>query len=262
MPVRHHSLSLRFLRRDHIVAIVATASLFAATTISRGATLSPGDIVVSQDVPLDSTPGNIEVAILDVDPLTGDRTVISDNFVGSGPSFLPTGVYNAEISSLSWQSDGSILAAEHGDNVSGGTFGQILRIDPATGNRTLIVDSTTTQYFTARQYGNNIMATTGGGELQIINPATGIPTIVSGGGVGSGPDLERPVGFAIAGTNVLVADQTQGLMSINILTGDRVILSGSGVGTGPAMVNPLDVAVSPGGNLFVSTEGSGSGEVL
>ena len=135
----------------------------------------------------------------------------------------------------------------------------ILRIDPATGNRTLIVDSTTTQYFTARQYGTDIMATTGGGELQIINPATGIPTIVSGGGVGSGPDLEKPVGFAIAGTNVLVADQTQGLMSINILTGDRVLLSGAGAGAGPTMTYPIDVAISPIGNLIVSTLGSGSG---
>jgi hypothetical protein len=88
----------------------------------------PGDILVGV---ADFTVGHKgDFAVVRVNPISGDTTVISSNSVGSGPSAF---YYNA----LAAGADGKIYAA--GESASGGV---VLQIDPTTGNRTLISDST------------------------------------------------------------------------------------------------------------------------
>jgi hypothetical protein len=248
--------------RYHLHLLVSAAASVAALVLvsvsmpicAHAAGLNPGDIVIGQ---LAGTSANPDAMLLRVDPVTGDRTIISDNSVGTGPSFNPSGAM-AAIDYLSWQSDGSILATESGLTPGTGTaFGEIFRVDPATGDRTLITTlptsaPTDSAYFAARQFGNRILATAPG-ELLSIDPTTGISTIVSGSSVGTGPSLTHPFGFVVSGTNVIVADTALGIVNIDTLTGNRTILSGLGVGAGPTLTSPADVAFDPLGNLLATT---------
>jgi DNA-binding beta-propeller fold protein YncE len=76
--------------------------------------------------------------LVDVQPITGNRTLISGNGVGSGPDFTrPRALF--QFSDVScpdtiWVLEGPLVAAVD--------FGTILRVDPATGERTILADAT------------------------------------------------------------------------------------------------------------------------
>ena len=145
--------------------------------IARAATLNPGTIIATESFQYSSVPNDILIA---VDPTTGATTTISDNTVGSGPSFN-FGTTGAFITYVSQESDGSLLVVDSSDTValglgSGPYESRIYRVDPATGNRTLIVDSTGTTpdnaINAAREVGNTIFATTKAG-IETVDPITG-----------------------------------------------------------------------------------------
>ena len=75
-------------------------------------------------------------AILSIDPSTGNRTLLSGLGLGTGPDLPPT-----DAGALGVATDGTMYTNYFGS----GSFtfqGPVLRIDPATGNRTIVSDAT------------------------------------------------------------------------------------------------------------------------
>ena len=77
-----------------------------------------GDLVV-----IDAVLG----AVLRVDPVTGNRTIVSDAGTGAGPSF-------GFAVAVAVEASGDLLVADFG-------FHAVLRIDPVTGDRTIVSDA-------------------------------------------------------------------------------------------------------------------------
>ena len=205
-------------------------------------TLAPGDIVASVNV---GTPSHVEPALFLVDPTTGDRTVISDDAVGSGPSFIPQVPAGDTISILmpavTLQSDGTLLVTVEGEMIppSGPlvNVGSIFRVDPATGNRTIVSDLTINSgpasfYYGARESGSAILLSGNAGLLS-VDPSTGDRSLFSGTGLGTGPTIKQSWGFTQAGNNLFVADEVGNqIVGINALTANRTVISSASVGTG------------------------------
>lgn len=173
-----------------------------------------GQIVVTDLGPFDLSEGLL--GVLRIDPVSGDRTVVSstrrliepvtDNVslvldIGSGPIFVdPMGI--------AVEADGQLVVT----NFKRGT---VLRVDPASGDR----------------------------------------TVVSGVGVGTGLTWSRPFDIAVEadGQLVITAPLLGAVFRVDPLTGDRTAVSFdlTGVGTGPELMLPLHIAVAPDGRLVV-----------
>ena len=116
--------------RRGIKGLGPAMALVAATCSAHAAGLPAGDIVISASIS-GSSPG--DAGLLLVDPTTGDRTILSDNTHGTGPAFYrPQGVSLAP--------DGSLLVADQGPPNTSGRLQAIFRVDPATGDRTVVSD--------------------------------------------------------------------------------------------------------------------------
>ncbi|HEY4311599.1 MAG TPA: hypothetical protein VGN12_19285 [Pirellulales bacterium] len=120
--------------------------------------LNTGDIVISADI--GPTSGGEDYGLMRVDPVTGDRTIISDATHGSGPAF---DFSTLGISSVSRMAGGQLLVA-----AGNGLFS----VDPATGDRTMINARPTAG---AIQVGNQIYAVDGE-NLFRVDPTTGNST--------------------------------------------------------------------------------------
>src|SRR5690348_3798930 len=82
------------------VSLASIFSLATAHTLS-AATLKPGDIVVGVNF---GTASNQDFGLVQINPLTGNRTVISDDSTGAGPSFdFGSAAANGVISYVSYQ---------------------------------------------------------------------------------------------------------------------------------------------------------------
>jgi streptogramin lyase len=131
--------------------------------------LNTGDIVISADIgPLS---GGEDYGLMRVEPVTGDRTIISDATHGSGPQFdfteAPTG---GPPSGVSRMAGGDLLVS-----ATNGLFS----VDPTTGDRTQITSRPAAD---AIQVGNQIYAVDGP-ELFRVDPVTGnITNLVGLGG--------------------------------------------------------------------------------
>jgi hypothetical protein len=215
--------------------------LILSGTVAQAVTLHPGDILVSGTILV----GNKNYGIVDINPTTGNRTIITDNEVGSGPS-PPISSYNY----LTLAPDGSILATDWGNP------GQLYRIDPNTGNRTVISNQTVNSgpnngYFSVQMHGNQILL--GGNSLVSVDPITGDRTLVAN---------VNPRGFSVVGDYAYVADGNDlDILKVNLLNGTSTILTGPGVGTGPSISVPVDVRMDLSGNLLVTTALQG-GEIF
>ena len=93
------------------------------------------------------------------------------------------------------------------------------------------------------------------GELVGADLASGVRTLISGSGVGAGPDFISPYSVAIdESTGVeraLVLDPgLKGVIAVDLASGDRSLVSGPGVGVGPAfhfeLSSPLTLEASGG----------------
>ena len=83
-----------------------------------------GSLLLAQ-LPAALSPGEI----LRVDPLTGNRTLLTGGGIGSGPGMGDFG------SQIAVEANGTILSADAG-------YASLLAIDPTTGNRTVLSDAT------------------------------------------------------------------------------------------------------------------------
>jgi DNA-binding beta-propeller fold protein YncE len=168
--------------------------------------------------------------VLRVDPETGVRVVVSgcaaadcSTTVGQGEAFL-----GPRFVALS--SEGEILVA---DRSNPGLYA-IVRVDPASGDRTTVSGCTDPACNTVR---------------------------------GSGPAIGRLFGIALAptpGGRIFVTDGLA-VYAIEPRTGDRVRLSGCAdpactvpIGAGPVFGEPADLTVAPDASLLVSYRVEGS----
>lgn len=216
------------------------------------AALSNNDIIVG-----DSGRG----AILQVEPIRGDRTVISEARFGSGPSL-------ASPWRLALEAEGSLVVIDD-------VLDAIMRIDPTTGDRTIISDEdgagrgpplVNPIAIEVEADGTLVVADEGADALMRINPHNGERFVVSGGesSRGSGPPLLNPTALTIASdgrflTATLGGEQLDGsiippaIVSIEPQSGNRVVLSGGteSRGSGLALRNPLGIALEADGTIIV-----------
>ena len=150
--------------------------------------------------------------VIRVDPATGTRTVMSkDGDPWGHPNFDgPVAVAVAH--------DGTVYALD-GDRTHLGANPVLMRIDPATGARTLVSSNT--------------------------SPA-------------GGPVFEDVGSIAVdAWGDVLVLDRSRSgaygrILRVDAATGERRIVSGPVDGTGPKLLSPRDIVVDPCGNVLVA----------
>ena len=88
----------------------------------------PSDIAVEASGDLVVVDRDLD-AVVRVDPVTGDRTIVSDAGTGAGPAFV---------------SPGSIAVEASGDLVvTDPALRAVVRVDPVTGDRTIVSDAGT-----------------------------------------------------------------------------------------------------------------------
>jgi len=198
-----------------------------------------------------------ERAILRVDPVTGDRAIVSGctdvrnevcegSVVGGGPEVtFPEGI--------AVESAGTILVAQRG---------QLLRVDAVSGDRTIVASATTGSgpalgipgALRVEASGAVLWADEDSVALFRIDPVTGDRTPLSDASTGSGP-LFRSVSDAAIETSgtLVVVDAVQGLaFRVDPVTGDRAILSGGPIHAGPAIECPTALVVEASGHLVLS----------
>jgi sugar lactone lactonase YvrE len=240
---------------DRVDPITGNRSIFSGGGVGMGTDLMDprgiavdhlGNVIVADD---------INQALYLINPLTGDRTVISGGAVGTGVSFVaPLGV--------SVGSNGFLYVADGGSGV--GT-GFVVRVNEATGERTLVSGTGTG---TGMAFDNPVGIVAGpGGRLYLtdqgtfadparvfaVDLTTGARTVVSGGGVGTGTDLTSPRGIVLTSSGQLAtADAGGSVIGIDPATGNRVSLSN---GSGPAFTYPYGVTVDAFGRLLVTDPG-------
>jgi hypothetical protein len=159
-------------------------------------------------------------SIFRVDPITGDRTVISgcvDEFCSSS---VGSGVAFESLAGIALEVDGSILAAELNAYL-GSSFRAVFRVDPVTGNRTI---------------------------------ASGCAQFECTSWVGAGAMFDVPVDIALDENGyILLSDfELHSIFRVDPGSGDRVLLSGcadaaclSVLGGGPWFAGPVGIAVVP-----------------
>ncbi len=184
-----------------------------------------------------------------VDPITGDRSILTDDVTGLGPTFSSDGPEGIVIDVL-----GNILVADH-------FLDAIFLVDPVSGDRSILSgDPSSADIGTGPDFdrprqialddtGNIFETDRGNDAIFKIDPLTGNRTIFSDFENGTGPDFSDARGITFdALDNILVTDKNlQALFLVNPITGNRSILSGNpsglDIGLGPDFLRPLGVAV-------------------
>jgi sugar lactone lactonase YvrE len=210
-----HSVG-RSLRTASLVAvatIVATSTWSAPALAGPGAIPTPclatGEIFVSDATAF----GNNNGGVLSVDPATGAKSTLTANGNPPGAPVLET------PSSMAFEADGDIVLADAWEVIAP-TFPGVVRVDPDTGDRTLVSSNS--------------------------SPV-------------GGPDFVTPHGIAVEASGaIVVADPgafpqwNGGIIRVDPVTGVRTTLSRNGAPTGGApFENPWDLVVAPNGDIYV-----------
>ncbi|HEY1274646.1 MAG TPA: hypothetical protein VGF25_07040, partial [Thermoleophilaceae bacterium] len=149
---------------------------------------------------------------------------------------------------------------------------QVVRVDPATGARTLVSangapaggpDMRRPLGIAVAPGGDILVADSqafaGGGVIR-IDPATGARTAVSANGApAGGPDFASPPGLALESDGYIVATDSGGfkggvggVIRVDPDLGERTVVSGPGMPSGaPNFVSPFGIAVEADGDLVV-----------
>jgi streptogramin lyase len=170
-------------------------------------------------------------AVIQVAPITGDRTILSDAAVGSGPVLTnPIGIVTDALGAV-YVLDTSLDA--------------IVRVDVGTGNRTIVSgcsqasdpcpgplvglgpDLQDPEGIAVENNGFLVITDVGLGAILRVDVVTGDRTIVSDVATGSGPLFFTPVAIAVepSGALVVVDGSRKALFRVDALTGARTILS-------------------------------------
>ena len=181
-------------------------------------------------------------AIYSVDIATGNRVVLSQSpGTGSGPAMPgPTSL--------------KLDAANNRLYVLDTSANSVLRIDLATGNRTLIGNSATGSGpainsrpgLALRASNGHLFATQIDGDILEIDPGTLVRSAVVSARVGPGLRIEHPQTVlaeqtAGAVTSLLFGEpDAQRIMRVDLATSARTVVSGGGTGSGPALGRIVD----------------------
>jgi len=229
-----------------------------------------GDILVTDF----SAGTNFRGALFSVNPVTGNRTVISD-FGNASQGTLgldPLGV------ALGPSGDILVIGFDAGTNFRGALFS----VNPVTGNRTVISDFGNASQGTLGEDPKGVALGPSGdilvidpsagtkGALFSVNPFTGNRTVISDfsnasqGTLGATPFRVAVVPPQPNPGDILVIDQDAwaggngALFSVNQFDGSRKVLSN--FGNFPQGVNPDGLAVGAFGDTLVIDENAGTGE--
>ena len=253
------------IRRALVVALAAGA---VAAPSAAAVTLAPGDIVVSDE----SSGIGFSGAVIQVDPDTGQQTLVSDNTLNTGDDYFA----NPDFIVLDAQ--GRILVSDYGSAA-------VIRVDPATGQQTLVSDNTINigtdlfvdPYGIALDAQGRILVADGdslsSGALIRVDPTTGQQTAVSTNAINTGTDLfQDPTGIAVdAQGRILVADEeSQGgsgaVIRVDPATGQQTLVSDNTINTGTDLfVDPYGIALDAQGRILVTdndSQGDSSGAVI
>lgn len=92
-------------------------------------------------------------------------------------------------------------------------------------------------------------------RLVSINLASGMRSIISGPGVGSGVDFLDAVSIVLKGDRVLALDSSlDAVISVDRVTGNRAVISNAVNGTGINFSLPVDMALNAAGNSLMVTD--------
>ena len=185
-------------------------------------------------------------SIFRIDPVTGDRTIVSDDTTGSGPGLWYP-------SDLVVEADSSIVALDLWRKA-------VVRIDPISGDRTIVSDDTTGSGPVFSSPAG--LAIEADGSLVIaeervlkrVDPVTGNRMIVSGHTTGSGPVFSSLVSLAIEADGSLMVVDTDALVRVDPVTGNRMIVSDGTTGSGPVLLWPAALAIEADGSLVVADD--------
>jgi sugar lactone lactonase YvrE len=225
---------------------------------TKGITLATNGMVIVTDDGNSSPDGTYTVnrypMVVQINPTTGERSILSagsntDSPRGNGSNFdRPRGIAR--------EASGTFVVAD-----SGSSNPKVVRVDPATGTRTILSSSsvgTGTSFVSpygiaVESSGSFVVTDTGLNEIVRIDPATGNRTVLSGSGVGSGPAFSQLRGVAVLHTGMIaVTDAGLGaVVLINNSTGNRVIASSAAVGSGATFTSPCGIAETWPGDLLV-----------
>jgi DNA-binding beta-propeller fold protein YncE len=244
---------MRLMGRFNNGCITSTVLLMAALASSIpdslvAAELSPGDLIVA-DIGRD--------VVFRIDPMTGDRTILTGMGVGSGTSLQ-------QVRGVAIDRWGQIYVTD-----AESTRRRVVRIDPISGTRTLVSGMD-------RGTGPNLVAPfalafDSEGELYLSDISTGLDaifhidirtgdrTIVSSSAMGTGPVFGNPTTLAFDASDLLlVGDQVlDGVFSVDAGSGNRTIVSAQERGTGPPIATPLGMEIAADGMIYVATISGG-----
>jgi hypothetical protein len=238
------------LRIDPVTGLRTVVS--SVTTGSGPAFVSPVSVSVQAN-------GNLLVvdaglsALIGVNAITGNRTIVSGCFDLSCTSMMGSGDSFSNPHDLFIDSSGDALLLDT-------LLEAVFRVDTTTGDRTIIsslVLGSGPAFVMPRNiasdaFGNILISDsnvspTVAGTIFRVDPVTGERFVISSASIGSGRDLEVPVGLTIdRHGNIIVLDFAPGiLLGIDPVTGDRVILSSSQLGTGMSLSAPTFIIAIP-----------------
>lgn len=281
-PVTDKRLRRLFLAGIVAAALIASALLSASN--AEAVSLAPGDIVITADI--GPAAGGEDYGVMRIDPLTGDRTIISDLTHGTGVAFD----FSEGVSGLIRLPDNHLLVP---------ALNGIFDVDPATGNRVIV---SSTPAFAVARVGSQIFAVNS--NLMSIDTTTGtatvlIPSIERGGTMASldgnlyVPSVNQVYQYVPSGGAVNLYDGLVnstaitpyfnhtlllGSESFILITGSPLrsfdpaittlpygvaTVSGPGVGTGPGLNLSIGLSLGNAGNIWDAIQYmNGTGAIL
>ena len=213
-------------------------------------------------------------ALFRVDPISGKRSLVSDF---GDPAQGPLG---DDPRDLAPEAAGTVLVIDL--NAGTGGFGALFRVDPASGDRSLVSD-----------FGNRAQGPLGAAPVGLVLEAGGTVLVIdidSGtgfngvlfrvdaitgnrslasdfGNATQGPLVAAPRGLALESSGtVLVIDEDAGtnargaLYQVDAISGNRSQVSDFGNATQGALgIEPIDLVLEAGGSVLVIDEDAGTG---
>lgn len=194
--------------------------------------------------------------LMRVEPVHGDRTIVSGPGAGAGPALNDGGgIVISPNGATAWvvnRGDSTILAVDLGNGnrtlVSGGGAGN----GPAFSNtlRGAALDVVGGRLFVLQ---------VGPAAVYSVELATGNRAVVSDSGTGTGPTLSYPSNavYDAANARLIVSDATaHRVLAIDVASGNRTELSGASVGTGARLLGPDGLAADFAGGRVFAADGS------
>ncbi|HKY32479.1 MAG TPA: FG-GAP-like repeat-containing protein [Candidatus Polarisedimenticolia bacterium] len=190
--------------------------------------------------------------VIHVDPVSGDRTLVSGGGAGAGTAF-------ADPVGLALAPGGGILVTDFG-------LDALLHVDAATGDRTEVSDASLPgggvlgagpnpadlRDVEVEATGHILMLDLSLDAVLRVHPATGDRTVVSGASTGAGPAMVNPYGLEIDGNGELWVTTGRAILRIDPASGDRTVVSDAATGTGPAPSTWIGLAFDREGNVLTT----------